>query len=63
MTDEEALSESNQTLQAVVHASPLAIIVIDPDGTVRMWNPAAQRTFGWSEEEVLGFPLPIIPAD
>ena len=56
-------SESNQTLQAVVHASPLAIIVIDPDGMVQMWNPAAERIFGWSKEETLGHSLPIIPDD
>ncbi|HZR47238.1 MAG TPA: EAL domain-containing protein [Candidatus Manganitrophaceae bacterium] len=63
MTHDEALKESSQLLQTVVHASPLAIIVIDREGIVRMWNPAAQRTFGWSEQEVLGSPLPIIPAD
>jgi len=63
MTDQDPFQESSQTLQTVIHAAPLAIIAIDREGAVRMWNPAAQRTFGWSEQEVLGSPLPIIPAD
>lgn len=60
---EEALRESNQTLQALFRSSPLAIIVIDPAGHVRMWNPASEHIFGWSEKEVLGMPIPIVPPD
>lgn len=59
----EALRESTQTLQAIVQSSPLAIIVIDPAGNVRMWNPAAEQIFGWNEKEIVGRPLPIIPED
>lgn len=60
---EEALQESNQTLEAVVQSSPLAIIVIDPTGNVRMWNPAAEQILGWSAREVLGHPIPIRPEE
>ncbi|WDT77025.1 MAG: EAL domain-containing protein [Candidatus Manganitrophus sp.] len=60
---EEALQESNQTLEAVVQSSPLAIIVIDPAGNVRMWNPAAEQILGWSAREVLGRPIPIRPEE
>jgi PAS domain S-box-containing protein len=28
-----------------------------------MWNPAAERIFGWSRDEVIGHPLPTVPAD
>jgi two-component system cell cycle sensor histidine kinase/response regulator CckA len=59
----EALRETNQTLEAVVEASPLAMWVVGPDGTVEMWNPAAERIFGWRRDEVLGHPLPIVAAD
>jgi PAS domain-containing protein len=31
-----------------------AMIVTDPDLRVLGWNPAAERLYGWSEQEVLG---------
>jgi PAS domain S-box-containing protein len=60
---EAALAKSNQTLQAIIQACPLAIIGLRADGTVRIWNPAAKRIFGWSQEEVLDQFLPSIPDD
>ena len=32
-------------------------------GLVTSWNPAATHLFGWTPDEVLGRPLPTIPAD
>ncbi len=43
--------------------SPLAILVVDLDGKVLMWNPEAERLFGWKEEEVIGRPPPHVPPD
>jgi two-component system, cell cycle sensor histidine kinase and response regulator CckA len=60
---EEALRRSNETLQAIIEASPLAIIGLDLNGNVRTWNRAAQSMFGWTEAEVAGKPLAIVPAD
>lgn len=59
---EEELWETNQTLQALIQAAPVAINIIDPEGNVKLWNPAAEKMFGWSEQEVKGHPLPMIPA-
>ena len=60
---EEKLRETNQTLRTVIQASPMPIMALDPDGNVKMWNLAAERTFGWTEEEVRGRPLPIVAAE
>ncbi|MFS8116923.1 MAG: PAS domain S-box protein, partial [Microcoleus sp.] len=61
---EEARSQINQTLEALIQACPLGITVFSADdGIVKMWNPAAERIFGWSESEVVGQFLPTIPAD
>jgi len=60
---QEALREANQALEAVILASPLAILALDSERNVRLWNPAAERIFGWGEQEVLNAPNPIIPDD
>lgn len=54
------LSQSNHTLLALIEASPLAIFSLDRDARVKMWNPAAERVFGWREREVLERPVPLI---
>ncbi|WP_241758805.1 sensor histidine kinase [Pyxidicoccus parkwayensis] len=56
-----ALREAHQTLAAIIQASPAAIMLVDMDGTVRLWNPAAERMFGWTADEVLGQVLPGVP--
>lgn len=52
------LEETTSTLEPLVSSSPLAIVAVDPNGLVRLWNPAAEQLFGWSEDEALGSPLP-----
>lgn len=60
---EEELRDANQALMAIIEAAPLAIFSLDAEGRVKSWNPAAQRMFGWGEDEVLGKPLPIVPEE
>ncbi|MBI4381905.1 MAG: PAS domain S-box protein [candidate division NC10 bacterium] len=60
---EEALRETHDMLTAVIQASPMGITILDTDGNVKLWNPAAERIFGWRQDEVLGRPLPTIPYD
>jgi PAS domain S-box-containing protein len=46
----------------VIDASPLALVEFGLDTRIRLWNPAAQRIFGWSREEILGRAgLPMAP--
>lgn len=60
---EETLKQTNETLQAMIHASPLAIVSFDANGNVGMWNPAAERMFGWSEQEARGRFNPLVLED
>jgi PAS domain S-box-containing protein len=61
---EEARSQINQTLEALIQACPLGITVLGADdGIVKMWNPAAERIFGWSESEAVGQFLPSVSPD
>ncbi len=55
--------KTDELVKAVVAASPLAMTALDNDGNVCIWNPAAERLFGWSETELLGRQLPTIPPE
>jgi diguanylate cyclase (GGDEF)-like protein/PAS domain S-box-containing protein len=46
-----------QMVSGVVAEVSDAVIVTDPELHVLSWNPAAERLYGWSEEEVLGHTL------
>lgn len=37
-----------------------AVIACDASGVIKLWNPAAERIFGYSESEALGKPLDLI---
>ena len=60
---DDVLRETTQALQALVQASPLPIVALDTESHVTMWNLAAERVFGWSEEEVLGRFNPLVPEE
>jgi PAS domain S-box-containing protein len=61
---EAARSSINQTLEALIQACPLAITVFSAeDGVVKLWNPAAEKIFGWNESEVIGQFLPNVSPD
>lgn len=57
---EDALRATNETLAAFLQACPLAVLVLDPDGTVRLWNAASERLFGWAADEVAGKFIPAV---
>ena len=52
--DEEALRASEKRKTAILETALDCIITIDHDGTVLEFNPAAERTFGYSREQALG---------
>jgi PAS domain S-box-containing protein len=60
---EAKLCETNQVLQGLIEALPLPVVGIDANALVTLWNPAAERFFGWNKSEVLGEILPIVPKD
>lgn len=60
---EATLRHINQTLQALITASPRAIFTLDLTGKIKLWNPAAEKMFGWTEAEVIDQLNPIVPQD
>ena len=57
------LAGANARLTAVFDSSPMAIIALDPEGSVLDWNRAAQEIFGYRLEEVSGHLYPIVPEE
>ncbi len=58
---QETLSQVRARLETIFRVSPLAVMLLDNRGRVQLWNPAAERIFGWSAEEIIGKPNPIVP--
>ena len=54
---EEALRKSEARNRAILETATDAIITMAADGSVLSFNPAAERTFGYRAEEIVGGPL------
>ncbi|HWW17575.1 MAG TPA: PAS domain S-box protein [Candidatus Saccharimonadales bacterium] len=55
-----ALRESNESLSRMISSAADAIITKDLQGSIKSWNPAAEKLFGYSVEEVLGKPMLVL---
>jgi PAS domain S-box-containing protein len=62
---ERAVEESEAHTQAILDAALDSVVTIDAEGTVVAFNPAAQRTFGYTIHEAIGANMAelIVPPD
>ena len=51
---EQALRREKQYFQELLSLSPTAIVTLDLERRVTSWNPAAERLFGYAEDEARG---------
>lgn len=51
---EDDLRNSEEQVQAIITNAPDPVVVIDQEGLIKKWNPAAEKMFGWRENEVTG---------
>src|SRR5579862_2062522 len=52
--------QSEQRFQELLEAAPDAIIEVDEGGHILLLNRAAEITFGYSREELLGQPVEVL---
>src|SRR6201989_3520305 len=56
-------SRTDATARAVIECAADAIVAFSTDRTVMLWNPAAERMFGWAAAQVGGAEPQIIPEE
>jgi two-component system NtrC family sensor kinase len=60
---EEAIAESERRYRQLTEATQDAIIVVDQEGRVSLFNPAAERMFGYQAGEVVGQSVELLIPD
>jgi PAS domain S-box-containing protein len=63
LVGDEWAGSDDEIARAVLDSSPNAIVVLDRDQTVLVWNPAAERLFGRTAADMLGRRPPIVPVE
>jgi PAS domain S-box-containing protein len=48
-----ALKVNKAKFRAITHMAPYPLVLLDWDGKVEYWNPAAEKMFGYSSKEIL----------
>ena len=59
---EDDLRRSRERYRGLLEAFPGAVVLYDAALEVLEWNASAERMYGYTRAEVIGHPLPIVPA-
>ncbi len=60
---ERALQKYERYFENILHDAADAIIILDAQDRIVMWNKAAEAIYGWRKEEVVGKPVGFIVPD
>jgi PAS domain S-box-containing protein len=59
-TTERALRASEHRLTTIIDIAPEAVVAVDKDGNVQIFNRSAEEVFGYKAEEINGQPLDVL---
>ncbi len=57
------VQQSNDTLSAVIDASPVAIVCSDLNRRIMLWSRAAETLYGYTADQAIGNPIKIVPPE
>ncbi len=57
---EQALQESENKLRTITYSVQDGIVLLDQEGAVAFWNPAAEKIFGYTQREAMGRDLHLL---
>jgi PAS domain S-box-containing protein len=52
--DQESLRQNEERTRLIIESALDPVVVMDATGCITDWNSQAERTFGWSREQVVG---------
>jgi PAS domain S-box-containing protein len=52
--DISEIQRQKRYYETLVEVSPIAVVLMDNDGDITSWSPAAERLFGYSPQEAIG---------
>ena len=53
----QAMKREKQFFETLMLNSPVATVMTDPTGAISLWNPSAERLFGYARDEAVGHHL------
>jgi len=53
----EDIQNSEAKFRSVIQSASDAILLVNQEGCITLWNKAAEMIFGYREEEIVGFPI------
>ncbi|WP_434361896.1 PAS domain S-box protein [Parasalinivibrio latis] len=51
---QEMVAVATSEIEAIVKTAVNGVVTIDETGTIKIFNPAAERMFGWSADDIIG---------
>ncbi|MCC6158848.1 MAG: PAS domain S-box protein [Deltaproteobacteria bacterium] len=56
----EAVVRKDRLLREMIRAAKDAVVMIDADGLIQIFNPAAEKMFGWGAAQAIGKPVTML---